>query len=85
MSRLPCAAAMWRHEFPSCVRMCVCLSVREELSNFAQPLVRIALKLLELLRAHRAAHGMGPAEDTYRRMTRRKTIGCRLTAISWRP
>jgi len=29
------------------------------LSNFAQPLVRIALKLLELLRAHRAAHGAG--------------------------
>ena len=27
------------------------------LSNLAQPLVRIALKLLELLRAHRAAHG----------------------------
>ena len=29
------------------------------LSNLAQPLVRIALKLLELLRAHRAAHGAG--------------------------
>jgi hypothetical protein len=30
------------------------------LSNLAQPLVRIALKLLELLRAHRAAHAGGP-------------------------
>jgi hypothetical protein len=29
------------------------------LSNLAQPLVRIALKLLEFLRAHRAAHGSG--------------------------
>jgi hypothetical protein len=29
------------------------------MSNLAQPLVRIALKLLELLRAHRAAHGSG--------------------------
>ena len=29
------------------------------LSNLAQPLVRIALKLLELLRAHRAVHGAG--------------------------
>ncbi len=29
------------------------------LSNLAQPLVRIALKLLELLRAHRAAHAAG--------------------------
>ena len=29
------------------------------LSNLAQTLVRIALKLLELLRAHRAAHGAG--------------------------
>ncbi len=29
------------------------------LSNLAQPLVRIALKLLELLRAHRAAYGSG--------------------------
>jgi len=29
------------------------------LSNLAQPLVRIALKLLELLRAHRAAHVAG--------------------------
>ena len=29
------------------------------LSNLAQPLVRVALKLLELLRAHRAAH-VGP-------------------------
>jgi len=31
------------------------------LSNLAQPLVRIALKLLELLRAHRAAHAAGGA------------------------
>jgi hypothetical protein len=30
------------------------------LSNLAQPLVRIALKLLQLLRTHRADHG-GPA------------------------
>ena len=29
------------------------------LSNLEQPFVRIALKLLELLRAHRAAHGAG--------------------------
>ena len=31
------------------------------LSNSAQPLIRIALKLLELLRAHRAAHAAGGA------------------------
>ena len=31
------------------------------LSNLAQTLVRIALKLLELLRAHRAAHAAGGA------------------------
>jgi len=36
------------------------------LSNLAQPLVRIALKLLDLLRAHRAAHAGGayvPPDD----------------------
>jgi hypothetical protein len=36
------------------------------LSNLAQPLVRIALKLLELLRAHRAVHAGGayaPPDD----------------------
>ena len=32
------------------------------LSNLAQPLVRIALKLFMLLRAHRAAHA-GPGDD----------------------
>jgi hypothetical protein len=31
------------------------------LSNSAQPLIRIALKLLELLRAHRSAHATGGA------------------------
>jgi hypothetical protein len=31
------------------------------LSNLEQPFVRIALKLLELLRAHRAAHATGGA------------------------
>jgi len=53
------------------------------LSNLAQTLVRIALKLLELLRAHRAAHGAGGGyvpQDAGR-----KTIGCRPTAISWSP
>jgi hypothetical protein len=33
----------------------------QTLSNLAQPLVRIALKLLELFRAHRAAHAGGAA------------------------
>ena len=28
---------------------------------------------------------MRPAEHTYHQTTRRKTIGCRLTAISWSP
>jgi hypothetical protein len=33
----------------------------QTLLNLAQPLVRIALKLLELFRAHRAAHAGGSA------------------------
>jgi hypothetical protein len=33
----------------------------QTLSNLTQPLVRIALKLLELFRAHRAAHAVGAA------------------------
>ena len=33
MSLLPWAAALWRHEFPFCVRMCVCLCVRAHSIN----------------------------------------------------
>ena len=33
MSFLPWAAALWRHEFPFCVRMCVCLCVRAHSIN----------------------------------------------------
>jgi hypothetical protein len=47
------------------------------LSNLAQPLVRIALKLLMLLRVHRAAHcsPMLALERMFLRTTQHTTIG----------